>query len=208
MAESAQECVAAFVLAGGKSSRMGRDKALLELAGLPMILRAARLLETVAGPPTVVGPPETYVPLGLRAIRDDWPGAGPLGGIATALRASECAWNLIVACDLPYLTREWLEFLIGRARRSHADAVLPMNAPGPEPLCAMYAKNSEAPIWLALDRGVRKVSEGLAHLLVDYLEPLEWKIFDSEGLLFKNMNLPEDYEAASARLRAAEGPER
>jgi len=179
---------------------MGRDKALLELDGAPMIVRTARLVESVAGMATVVGAPEKYAPLGLRAIRDDWPGAGPLGGIATALRATEQAWNLVVACDLPYLTREWLEFLVAHAQKSSADAVAPMNEGGAEPLCAMYAKSSEAAIWLALDRGVRKVKAGLTFLNVEYVEPREWKRFDSEGLLLKNMNSPADYEEARARV--------
>jgi molybdenum cofactor guanylyltransferase len=198
--------VAGFVLAGGESSRMGQDKALLELGGAPLIIAASRLLESATGAkPLTIGPPETYEPLGLRAIRDDWPGAGPLGGIATALRASESEWNLIVACDLPYLTSKWLEFLIERGRESSADALLPMNDAGPEPLCAMYSKNCEAPVWLALDRGVRKVTEGLAHVRVEYMERSEWKRFDSEGLLFKNMNSPADYEEAKARFGRA-GP--
>ncbi len=179
---------------------MGRDKALLELDGVPMILRTARLVESVAGGATVVGPPENYERLGLRALRDDWPGAGPLGGIATALRATERAWNLVVACDLPYLTRDWLEFLIARAQKSSANAVLPMNHGGAEPLSAMYAKSGEAAVWLALDRGVRKVTDGLAHLNAEYVEPGEWKRFDSEGLLLKNMNSPSDYKEAKKRF--------
>lgn len=199
---SAQPRVGAFVLAGGQSVRMGREKALLELGGMPMIVRTARLVERVAGHVTVVGTPEKYEPLGLRAIRDDWPGAGPLGGIATALRASGSTWNLIVACDLPYLKKEWLEFLIERAWKSSADAVLPMNDKGAEPLCAMYGKSCEAPIWLALDRGVRKVTDGLTHVRVEYVERDEWKAFDSDGLLFKNMNSPGDYEEAKARAGA------
>ena len=81
--------VAGFILAGGESSRMGVDKGLLEIAGVPMIVRAAALVESVVrAPVVVVGAPEKYSGLGLRAIADDWPGCGPLGGIATALRAS------------------------------------------------------------------------------------------------------------------------
>jgi molybdenum cofactor guanylyltransferase len=198
--KAASAHVCGYVLAGGDSSRMGRDKALLELGGVPMIVRMARLVHAVAGRAVLVGEHEVDQRLGLRSVRDDWPGAGPLGGVATALRASECPWNLIVACDLPYLTREWLEFLIGRAHESKADAILPMNEGGPEPLCAMYSKNCAAPIWLALDRGVRKVTAGLAHLCVEYLEQREWKAFDSEGLLFKNMNSPEDYEEAKNKF--------
>ena len=107
---NATKQLASFILAGGESSRMGSNKALLELGGVPLIVRTARLVESASSAPTVVGSPEIYAALGLRTIRDDWPGAGPLGGIATALRASESPWNLIVACDLPYLTKPWLEY--------------------------------------------------------------------------------------------------
>jgi molybdopterin-guanine dinucleotide biosynthesis protein A len=137
---------------------------------------------------------------GLRVIGDDFPGAGPLGGIATALRVSSAEWSLIVACDLPYLTREWLEFLIRRALRSDADAVVPMNERGAEPLCAMYRKRAEGAIRAALDRGTRKVTDGLADVRIEFIEPGEWKGFDSDGLLFKNMNSPADYEEAKAQL--------
>ena len=101
---------------------MGMDKGLLEIDEAPLIVRTVRLLDAVAGVATVVGRPETYQRLGLHAIGDDWPGCGPLGGIATALRASDAEWNLIVACDLPYLTRQWLEFLARRARETEIAA--------------------------------------------------------------------------------------
>jgi len=198
--------VAGFILAGGESSRMGRDKALLELDGAPLVVRTARLVEAVVGPPTIVGEGGPYRELGLRVLADDWPSAGPLGGIATALAGSEAPWNLIVACDLPHLTREWLEYLVERARRTQADAVLPMSTGGVEPLCAMYHQRCEPAIRAALERGTRKVTDGLKELLVEMIGPLEWKSFDSEGLLFKNMNSPEDYEAARARLGRREGP--
>jgi molybdenum cofactor guanylyltransferase len=194
--------IAAFILAGGESSRMGSNKALLELGGVPLIVHMARLVESTGTKPIVVGSPEIYSGLRLRAIRDDWPGAGPLGAIATALRASESQWNLIVACDLPYLTKPWLEHLIHRAKRSHEDVVLPLNHAGAEPLCAMYNRTAESAIWLALDRGIRKVTDGLAGLHVEHIEPREWKAFDSEGLLFKNMNSAADYEEAKTRIGA------
>ncbi len=192
--------VSAFILAGGESSRMGRDKAQLELGGVPLILRTAKLVESVAGAPVIIGNPEAYRALDLRAIADDWPGAGPLGGIATALRAATAPWNLIVATDLPYLTREWLEYLIARARASSADAVLPMNTRGAEPLCAMYHQRAEPAIRRALERGTRKVTDGLLDVRVETIAPAEWNPFDSDGLLFKNMNSPEDYEEAKAKL--------
>src|ERR1700730_11963714 len=102
--------VAGFILAGGESSRVGGGKGVLEIAGVPMIVRAVRLVESVTGgPAVVVGTPEKYRGLRLRAIVDDWPGCGPLGGIATALRASEADWNLILECDLRCLTGEGLQ---------------------------------------------------------------------------------------------------
>jgi len=197
---SSDKETAGYILAGGESSRMGRAKAFLEIGGEPLVLRTARLLESVVGTATVVGGSDRYQLLGLRGIEDDWPGAGPLGAIATALHRSEARWNLILACDLPYLTREWLEFLVRRAFGSQADAVLPMNALGAEPLCAIYHKRGEAAVRAAVGSGVRKVTDGLEKLCVDRIEPAEWKAFDSQGLLFKNMNSPEDYEEARAKL--------
>jgi molybdopterin-guanine dinucleotide biosynthesis protein A len=193
-------------LAGGESSRMGVDKGLLEIAGVAMIVRAAQLVESVIGAPAVVvGAPEKYRGLGLRATADDWPGCGPLGGIATALRASAAEWNLIVACDLPYLTREWLEYLLQRARDSDAEAVVPMNLTpankrGAEPLCAVYHRGCEPSLRRALEQDVRKVTDGLAELRVEMIEPAKWKGFDSDGLLFKNVNTPADYEEAKAKF--------
>lgn len=198
--------VAGFILAGGESSRMGRDKGLLELGGVPLLARTARLVEAVAGPPAVVGGAGECRSLGLPVIADDWPGAGPLGGIATALGASSAPWNLIVACDLPHLTQAWLAYLVERALASQGDAVLPMSARGAEPLCAMYHQRCAPAIGAALAQGTRKVTEGLRSVLVEMIGPLEWKGFDSEGLLFKNMNSPEDYEEARARLGERERP--
>jgi molybdopterin-guanine dinucleotide biosynthesis protein A len=198
--------IGGFVLAGGESSRMGRDKALLDLAGETLIARTTNLIESAVGTCAIIGGSGRFADtrdtdgLPMRVVADDFPGAGPLGGIATALRASGAEWNLIVACDLPYLTREWLEFLIERALRSNADAVLPMNERGAEPLCAMYRKRAEAAIRAALERGRRKVTDGLAEIRTEFIEPAEWKGFDCDGQLFKNMNSPADYEEAKAKF--------
>ncbi len=190
------EQVAGFVLAGGTSSRMGRDKALLEIGGVPLLLRAAQLAEPLVATVTIVGTPERYRHLGLRVVGDDRPGLGPLGGMATALRLSAHEWNLVLGCDLPYLNAAWLEYLIARAVASTADALLPETARGAEPLCAMYRKSCAVPIAAALAAGVRKITEGLTGLAVERLDEREWKAFDSDGRLFKNMNTPADYEDA------------
>lgn len=196
--------VAGFVLAGGESIRMGRDKALLELSGEPLLVRAARLVSAAVGSTTVVVGSAAAYPrehlATVKSVEDDWPGAGPLGGIATALRVSCAEWNLVVACDLPYLTKEWLDFLVTRARSSSADALLPMNFNGAEPLCAMYHKRCEAALRTALEKGIRKVTDGLVKLRLERIQPTEWRAFDSDGFLFRNMNSPADYEEAKQRL--------
>lgn len=199
-----QKDFAAFILAGGESTRMGRDKALLEFGGRPLILRMAALLSSAVAQPTVVAPPEKFRGFGLPMIADDHPGFGPLGGIATALRTTNKEWNLIVGCDLPFLSREWLVYLVQRASRSKADVVLPHSEGGAEPLCAVYHNRCLPSITAALQRGTRKVTDGLAGLNIETIPFEEAKPFDSEGLLFKNMNSPSDCEEVQARFSRKE----
>ena len=198
MARSDQ--VAGFILAGGASSRMGRDKAQLEIGGATLLMRTARLLEPLIASVTVIGPRERYASLGLRVVPDERTGLGPLGGIATALRISPSPWSLIVGCDLPFLTSAWLGYLIARAGVSSADVVLAESTHGPEPLCAIYHKRCEPAIAEVLDQGVRKVTDALARLAVEKVIAADWKAFDSDGWLFKNINTPADYQQARARL--------
>lgn len=177
---------------------MGQPKGLLTFAGKPLIVHVARLVEAVVQPPVVIGPASNYGGMGLRVVGDDRRNLGPLGGICTALRVTTRGWNLIVGCDLPFLTREWLEHLIGRAMDSPADVVMPINERGYEPLCAMYRKRAHGAIEAALGRGVRKITDGLAELTLAAIEPTEWKAFDPRGRLFKNVNTPAEYEQARA----------
>jgi molybdopterin-guanine dinucleotide biosynthesis protein A len=197
--------VAAYILAGGKSSRMGRDKALLDFGGTPLILRIASLAQPLTGAPAIVGPPDRYANLNLRVIPDDAAGIGPLGGIATALRDSREPWNLILGCDLPLLTSEWLAYLIDRALVSAADAIVPQSAAGAEPLCAMYRKSCEANVAKSIARGVRKVTGCLAALKIERIEPHEWKAFDACGLLFRNLNSLKDIEEIAVALERKYG---
>jgi molybdopterin-guanine dinucleotide biosynthesis protein A len=202
----AKETVSGFVLAGGESSRMGRDKARLDIGGVSLLRRAVGLLQSVTGNSAIISSSAVHELSGSRTVADDFPSWGPLGGIATALRISETEWSLVIACDLPYLTKAWLDFLIERALKSGADAVVPMNLKGPEPLCAVYHKNAQQRILAAVEGGVHKVTESFDRLSVEYLEPDEWKGFASEGLLFKNINSPADYEEAKKRLSPLSNP--
>jgi molybdopterin-guanine dinucleotide biosynthesis protein A len=196
--------VAGFILAGGASSRMGRDKGLLDFGGVPLILRTARLLDVLVAEVTVVGHPSQYAEFGLRTIADDAqaqceqgiPGCGPLAGIVTALGATHSSWNLIVACDLPYLSAKWLDWLLSRAVRSRGQVIVPRTERGIEPLAAVYRRECGAPIAAALARGVRKVSDAIEELRVEFVYPREWREIDPSGLTLRNMNAPGDYEAA------------
>jgi molybdopterin-guanine dinucleotide biosynthesis protein A len=183
---------------------MGRDKGLLDFGGVPLILHTARLLEPLVSQVTIVGSPGKYAKLGLREIADDTqaqcgqgiPRCGPLAGIATVLAATRSSWNLIVACDLPYLSAKWLEWLLSRALRSRGEAVVPRTERGIEPLAAVYRRECGGPIAAALARGVRKVSDAIEELGVDFVYPREWQGIDPSGLNLRNMNEPGDYEEA------------
>ena len=192
--------VAAFVLAGGGSTRMGRDKALLELGGKPMLLRAVHLTEPHVASVAVVAPTGRYAELEMPVLPDRWPGAGPLGGIATALSTTRSDWNVILGCDLPYLTSEWLAWFIPCAMKSPAQAVVPESRGGLEPLAAMYHRACAEALTAAVKRGVRRVTDGLAEILVERVRAAEWQRLDPSGRLFENMNTPEDYEEAQGRI--------
>jgi molybdenum cofactor guanylyltransferase len=200
--------VAAFILAGGASSRMGREKGLLEFGGEPLIVRTARMIEPLVTEVTAVGPPAHYAALGLRAIADqNLGGRGgaaavrtPLVGIVTALGATKMPWNLILACDLPYLTAAWLDCLLSRAVDSSAQIVMPRTSRGLEPLAAVYRRECAAPIEAALERGVRKVTDAMTDFRMECFLESDWNKIDPHGLVLKNMNAPGDYEEAKKWL--------
>jgi molybdopterin-guanine dinucleotide biosynthesis protein A len=207
------ENVAAFILAGGASSRMGRDKGLLEFGGVPLIFRTAHLLMPVVASVTVVGSPDRYAVLGLHAIADEVVGEegtsqGPLAGIASALRTTSTPWNLILACDLPYLTIDWLNWLLSRAMDSRAQIVVPRTSQGLEPLAAVYHRECIETIDAAIARGVRRVADVVAELRSETVHASEWRGFDPEGLVLRNMNALEDYEAAKKWWEARPSDER
>jgi molybdopterin-guanine dinucleotide biosynthesis protein A len=189
---------------------MGRDKGLLDFGGVPLIVHSARLIEPLVECVTVVGPRRRYATMGLRAIADQDVGQGskririgPLAGISTALSFTRLPWNLIVACDLPYLSRAWLESLLSRAVRSRGQVVIPHTGRGLEPLAAVYRRECGAPIAAALARGARKVTDVIDELRMDVVYQREWRRLDPRGLVLKNMNTPEDYDEAR-KWRGAE----
>jgi molybdopterin-guanine dinucleotide biosynthesis protein A len=180
------EARAGFVLVGGKSSRMGQDKASLPFQGKTLVEHVAAAVAEAAGSVTLVGPPDRYQNLGFPILPDRRPGAGPLGGIYTALYAARADWNLIVACDMPGISAEFLKSVLAAAESSGADCLIPSGPSGqPEPLCAVYHSRCLAAICAALDRNVRKVTDGLAGLRI-----ASWPVADSR--VFRNVNTPEE----------------
>jgi len=117
-------------------------------------------------------------------------------GIATALRAAKSPWNLILACDLPYLTSEWLDWLLSRAVHSAAQIVMPRTSRGLEPLAAVYRRECAASIVAALERGIRKVTDAMAEFQTECLLESDWSELDPDGRVLRNMNAPADYEEA------------
>ena len=172
-----------------------------------MLVRMCELLQTVVSEVTVIADPEKYSGLGLRCVADCWPGEGSLGGIITALeeagaRNQSPEWNLIVSCDMPFLTREWLAYLAERTLKNSLQVTLPESAHGPEPLCACYRTDAGPALRAAFERGVRKITGALKQVTTEVLDEAHWKRFDSAGRLFWNMNTLADYQEARRILEA------
>jgi molybdenum cofactor guanylyltransferase len=171
-----------------------------------MLARMVELLRGVTKEVKIVATHGKYESFGLEIVEDRWPGEGPLGGIITALEheavsVARAEWNLILSCDMPFLTSEWLGFLAERSAKSKAQVVLPHSAHGPEPLCACYRTDAAPALRTAFESGIRKVTQGLQHVTTEVLDEAEWKRFDSAGRLFWNMNTPADYEEASPNFK-------
>jgi molybdopterin-guanine dinucleotide biosynthesis protein A len=149
-----------FVLAGGRSTRMGRDKALVPYRGRPLIEHAVALLRAAGLGPHIVGArPDLaqYAPV----LPDVHQGCGPLGGIEAALAASSSEWNLFLAVDLPLMPPAFLHYLRERVSITEASATVPTFAGRPMPLCAVYHRNLLSGIRNALETREYKVARAI-----------------------------------------------
>lgn len=174
------------MLVGGRSSRMGRNKAFLRIAESSLLDRAASAVCAAAGNVGLLGDPEIYGHLGFPVIPDEIADAGPLAGVCSALRTG-ADWNLIVACDMPSLSIKLLHALFEEAEATNPDGVIPRSSSGRlEPLCAVYHRRCLAPIHQALERGVRRVTQALEGLLIRY--PAAFA-----NPSFENLNTPQDW---------------
>jgi len=179
----------------------------MQLNGQPLLTRLCAMLRDVTTCVTIVGSPEKYGSLGVQCVPDQWPGEGPLGGIITALmnahsRNHQHTWCLIIGCDMPFLTSEWLAYTMERAFATDNNVIVPQSEYGLEPLCACWRTSAVGKLQTAFESGVRKITDAMKHLEMEVLDETHWKRFDSAGRLFWNMNTPADYDDAKGILEA------
>ena len=191
--------VAAFIVAGGKSTRMGTDKAFVLLDGRTLLARALELAQSVTGDVRIVGDPAKFAAFGA-VVEDIFQACGPLGGIHAALRASSAELNLMLAIDLPFVSPALLEYLVKRARNSaSAGVVVPHTCGRWQPLCAVYRREFADVAEVALQAGRFRIDAlfdgARAQVVGD--EELLGAGFLSE--MFRNLNTPEDLAEAGRK---------
>ena len=204
------ECSIA-ILAGGQSKRLGQDKALISIHGdgRPLIAHLIERLRPLSDDLFILGPDRPgYREFEVPLVLDDYPGEGPLGGIATALRQARYERVLVIACDLPFLNVPLVRWMIEQDQTR--DAVIP-SVPGRsrqgsrlvlQSTHAIYARSSLVEIELALARGLRQASHVLSNSDVLYL-PVERLVRIDPGLRsFFSINTPEEYEQAAIWLQS------
>jgi len=191
--------VATIILAGGQSTRMGRDKAGLELRGSTILQALAARFGRELGPVIVAARRGQKVELeGASVVRDVHPGCGPLGGLHAGLEASPDDENLLVACDMPFADPELGAHLLSLL--DDHDAVVPLIERGPEPLFAAYGKSCLPQAETSI--GARELSMRSFLDRIDTVHVLETELseFDPDLRSFLNINTPEDYEKALTTL--------
>jgi molybdopterin-guanine dinucleotide biosynthesis protein A len=174
---------AGFVLVGGASRRMGRDKALLPLGSTTMVEEIAAKVRSATGNVTLIGPVEKYAHLGLPIVPDAIENCGPIGGLYTALKMTQSDWNLIVACDMPDVTELFLKQLLHEA---DADCIVPELNGKLDPLCAVYHRRLLAAAESAIQHKSLKMQD-----FISTIRTSRWPISAPLG----NMNTPADWSA-------------
>lgn len=189
--------VSAAVMAGGKSRRMGRDKAWLDLGdGRPIVQRVIDAISQVADEVLIVANDERYRSLGLRVVADRFPEGGVLGGIATGVGAAEHDRVLVAACDMPFLEPAVFRLLVERAE-DH-DVVIPRVGEELEALHALYRRSCLGPMERALGAGRMRVISFFPEVRVLEVGEDELRGVDPALRGFTNLNTPEDLSAAAA----------
>lgn len=198
MEHAAAGDLTAFVLTGGKSSRMGRDKAALSLAdGESLLEHALAVCAAVAPEVRIVGSRARYAQHAWagQIVEDIFPDRGPLGGIHAALKSSATELNLVVGVDMPLVTTELLEYLAKRARKTQAVVTVARLGERYQPLCAVYRRTFAEVAEGALREGRNKIDALFGGAItVDVIEESELGEAGYRVELFANVNTPEEYE--------------
>ena len=187
--------VSAFVLAGGQSSRMGSDKAFLELDGKTLIRRMLVLAQTVTPKPRIVGSATKFRSF-AEVLEDEFPGCGPLAGIHAALRVSEGELNLILAVDMPFVAAEFLQYLVRQAAASDALVTVPRAEGRWQPLCAVYRREFAEVAEQSLREGRYKIDPLFRRVKLCSIEDDELRERGFSPDMFRNLNTPEDWRSA------------
>jgi molybdopterin-guanine dinucleotide biosynthesis protein A len=193
----------AAILAGGQSSRMGSNKALLKVGGLGMLARTVELLRPLVDDLFIcANDPAPYGGTGLRVVPDVHRDRGAIGGIHAAIRAAAQPCVLCVACDMPHLAPAVVRLLLG-VDAVGADAVVPLVRGLPEPLLALYSRSALPGFERAIAAGRLRVVDGLEGLRVRTVAEGDLAAVDPGLQSFLNVNTPDELAAARA---GAPGP--
>ena len=186
------------IQAGGKSSRMGQDKALMPFRGRPLIQTVMESLAPIADEILITtNAPDDYRFLDLPLYRDLRPDRGALGGLYTALSSAKGDLVAVVACDMPFASSQFFEMATKLIVESGADVVIPKTEHGYEPLHALYRRDAcIPPIEAALDADKWKVISWFDQVKIRALSVEETAAFNPDGLTFWNLNTPEDFAEA------------
>ena len=199
--------VTGIVLTGGRSSRMGEDKASLVLGGATLLARVVAALNALADEIVVVRAPGQSLPLvqtasTLTVVADRVEGAGPLEGIATGLEAITAPIALVVGVDHPFLRPTLLRLLLDEVQAG-APWVLPVFEGHPQPMCSAVAAASLGAIRTAISGGERSPATAARSLGAVLMDEARWRTADPEGLSFWDVDTPEAFEAAARHLEGS-----
>jgi molybdopterin-guanine dinucleotide biosynthesis protein A len=191
--------IAAFILAGGRSTRMASDKAFLELGGQTLLARSLALARTATTDVRIVGDPGKFAAFGT-VVPDVFPGRGPLGGIHAALATSPTDTNLILGVDLPFLTSRFLEYLVAQAQSAETTVTVPSAGGHLHPLCGVYRQPFRAVAQRALSEGRNKVDALFSEVSVRFITEEELAAAGFDPSIFRNLNTAEEWERARQDL--------
>ncbi len=188
--------VTAFILAGGKSTRMGADKAFVTLDSRTLLARAIDLARSATPDVRIVGDPVKFAPF-APVVEDVIRNCGPLGGIHAALRSSQTELSLILAVDVPFVPPALLQYLISRARNSASATVTVAKAGGGwQPLCAVYRREFAAAAEKSLRAGHYKIDALFEATQTQLITVEELEAAGFSPRVFRNLNTPEELAEA------------